>query len=67
MKFEYYQSKRGQQLWWWRLVAKNGRIIADSGEGYASAGNCRRAISRVKSLIGGALLNFDVPVEQVAK
>lgn len=42
MKFEIYEDKAGQ--WRWRLVAKNGRTVADSGEGYHSQGNVRRAL-----------------------
>jgi uncharacterized protein YegP (UPF0339 family) len=31
--------------WYWRLKAGNGRIVADSSEGYASLGNCKRAVN----------------------
>lgn len=41
MKFELYEGKDG---WRWRLVAKNGRIVADSGEAYHGQGNARRAL-----------------------
>lgn len=42
MHFEIYEQKQGGLLsaatgggdYRWRLVAHNGRIIADSGEGY---------------------------------
>lgn len=34
--------------WRWRLVALNGRIIADSGEGYTSETNCDHGIALVK-------------------
>lgn len=42
MKFHIYQDKRGE--WRWRLKARNGRIVADSGEGYANQGNAVRAV-----------------------
>jgi uncharacterized protein YegP (UPF0339 family) len=42
MRFELYEDKAGG--WRWRLVAKNGRIVADSGEGYKGQGNARRAL-----------------------
>ena len=45
MKFEIYPDKAGE--WRWRLVAGNGRIVADSGEGYASKANVKRAIKRL--------------------
>jgi uncharacterized protein YegP (UPF0339 family) len=32
MTYVYYKDAKGE--WRWRLVAANGRIIADSGEGY---------------------------------
>jgi uncharacterized protein YegP (UPF0339 family) len=40
--FELYRDAGGQ--WRWRLRARNGRIVADSAEGYASRRNARRAI-----------------------
>jgi len=42
MDFEIYPGQRGQ--WYWRAKARNGRIVADSGEGYASRWNCERAV-----------------------
>lgn len=44
-RFDLYQDKAGE--WRWRLVAKNGRTIADSGEGYATKGGAERAIDTV--------------------
>jgi uncharacterized protein YegP (UPF0339 family) len=41
MKFKFYQDA-GKQ-WRWRLVAENGRIVADSSEGYVTEHNARRA------------------------
>lgn len=41
MRFEIYHGKDG---WRWRLVAKNGRYVADSGEAYKTEGNTRRAL-----------------------
>lgn len=35
MKFEVYQSKKNKK-WYWRLKARNGRIIGDGGQGYSS-------------------------------
>lgn len=34
----------GTHPWRWRLVARNGRIMADSAEGYARKQNLRRAL-----------------------
>ena len=49
MKFEIYQDKQGK--WRWRLQARNGRIVADSGQGYASKRNATRAVRRLKGEI----------------
>lgn len=57
MKFIYYPARDG---WRWRLVARNGRIVADSGEPYESESNVRRAITRLKK--GDTMLN--APVER---
>lgn len=40
--FEVFRDQRGD--WRWHLRAANGRIVADSGEGYASRRNAKRAI-----------------------
>ncbi|HMG72260.1 MAG TPA: DUF1508 domain-containing protein [Pyrinomonadaceae bacterium] len=34
MNYHYYKDNKGE--WHWRLKAANGRILADSGEGYSS-------------------------------
>lgn len=47
MVFEKYIDDRGQ--WRWRLVAGNGKIIADSGEGYVQEHDCDHGISLVVS------------------
>ncbi|MFO0202687.1 MAG: YegP family protein [Alphaproteobacteria bacterium] len=38
MKYEIYKDKQG--LWRWRVIARNGRIIAESGEGYTRRARC---------------------------
>ncbi|WP_049972282.1 HVO_2922 family protein [Haladaptatus cibarius] len=45
--FELYQDAADE--WRWRLVASNGNIIADSGEGYASKQGAQRGIRSVKA------------------
>lgn len=44
--FRIFRDNAGE--WRWRLVAANGNIIADSGEGYASKQGVRRGIESVK-------------------
>jgi len=43
----YYQDTKGE--WRWRLKAANGRILADSGEGYKNVSDCLEDIDRVKN------------------
>ena len=47
MRFDIYVDGQGE--WRWRLVAANGRIVGDSGEGYATSSNAQRAARRFKS------------------
>jgi uncharacterized protein YegP (UPF0339 family) len=51
--FELYKAADG---WRWRLVAANGRIIADSGEAYTRRYDAARAITRVRVEANGAPL-----------
>ncbi|MFB6227619.1 MAG: HVO_2922 family protein [Halobacteriales archaeon] len=44
--FEVFRDRADE--WRWRLVAPNGNIIADSGEGYRSKQGVRRGIDSVK-------------------
>ena len=44
-KFHIYQDHAGE--WRWRLKSANGRIIADSAEGYTSKAGARRALDTV--------------------
>jgi uncharacterized protein YegP (UPF0339 family) len=53
-KFEIYQDVVHE--WRWRLLAPNGKIIADSGEGYATRANARRAAENVRARIAQAAI-----------
>jgi len=44
------QNEKTRQ-WYWRLVAENGRTVADGGEGYHNEADCLHGIRLVK---GGA-------------
>lgn len=44
--FEIYEDAAAE--WRWRLRHRNGNIIADSGEGYASRSNAVEAVTSVK-------------------
>lgn len=47
MKYHVYKDMSLQ--WRWRLIAANGRIIADSGESYIHKQDCIAGINLVKS------------------
>ena len=47
MQYQIYKDVGG--FWRWRLKASNGKIIADSGEGYFNKSDCLHAIDLVKS------------------
>lgn len=49
MKFEIYPDKAGEFRW--RLMASNGKIVADSGEGYNDVNDAKHAIESIR---GGA-------------
>lgn len=48
-KFEIYRDKAGE--WRWRLIARNGKIVADSGEGYKRSGGAKRGIKAFTRLV----------------
>ena len=54
--FEVYQDSAGE--WRWRLVAANGNIIADSGEGYTSKQGAKRGIESVKEGAADATIEY---------
>lgn len=47
VRVEVYQDHAGK--WRWREVAANGNIVADSGQGYSTRSNAKRAAKRVAS------------------
>ncbi|MFC2075562.1 YegP family protein [candidate division KSB1 bacterium] len=47
-RFEVFRDKKGEYRW--RLRARNGRIVADSGEGYKRKSDCLHGI-RLVSLV----------------
>jgi uncharacterized protein len=46
MKFVLYRDSKRE--WRWRLIARNGRNVASSGEGYKRRGAALTAIHRVR-------------------
>ena len=54
MSYHYYKDARGE--WRWRLKAVNGRIIADSAEGYKTESECLDDIDRVKASVSAKVV-----------
>jgi uncharacterized protein YegP (UPF0339 family) len=52
-----YQDTKGE--WRWRLKAANGKIVADSGEGYTQRWTAERA---AKAVIAAARAVSDITV-----
>jgi uncharacterized protein YegP (UPF0339 family) len=42
-KIEIYRHNIPSGLWYWRLRAGNGKIVADGAEGYLTKSNAKRA------------------------
>ena len=53
MAYYVFQDRAG--YWRWHLKAANGKIIADSGEGYVNKSDCLHGITLVKQA-------YDAPV-----
>jgi len=45
-KFELYKDSKGEFRW--RLIASNGQMIANGGEGYKSKDSAKNGIESVK-------------------
>lgn len=55
MGADVYQDAAGE--WRWKLVAANGRIMADSGEGYTRRRDAYRALATVMGELYQAVLD----------
>lgn len=53
MKYKVYSDLNRQYRW--RLIAANGRIIANSGEGYYNLQDCIHAINLVAGSTGAPI------------
>jgi uncharacterized protein YegP (UPF0339 family) len=48
-RIHIYKDKKN--MWRWRFLAPNDRVIADSGEGYTLLSNCKAAVKRLFYII----------------
>lgn len=53
-RFEVFRDRAGE--WRWRLVHRNGNVIADGGEGYASKQNALKGLTSVRRNAPGAVV-----------
>lgn len=60
--FEIYKDAAGE--WRWRLRAVNGRIVADSAEGYAARRNAKLAVTATLDAVESALRSKS-PIQDV--
>jgi uncharacterized protein len=56
MHFYVYLDTRGEYRW--RLIAGNGRTLADSGEGYVRKADCLHAINLIAGGVGGIPIKY---------
>lgn len=52
MKITLYQDDVGE--WRWRVRARNGKILAEGGEGYKREADCRKALALLANGFRGA-------------
>ena len=57
MKFHIYKDAAGE--WRWRLKAANGKVLADSGEGYNTKQACKDGIQLVKDAATAPVVEDD--------
>ena len=53
-RFEVYEDRAGQHRW--RLKAANGRVVADSAEGYTRKADAERAVEDTLRAAGQAVV-----------
>ena len=58
MNIELYEDRAGE--WRWRAVARNGKVIADSAEGYKSRSSVKRAAATVAKDIAYATIDGEL-------
>lgn len=57
MKFHVYKDRRNEYRW--RLIAANGKILADSAEGYTTKQSCKDGIELVKGTTNTPVIDDD--------
>lgn len=47
-KVQFYRGGGIKRRWYWRIRHRNGRIVADSGQGYRRRIDCVRAFTNLQ-------------------
>jgi hypothetical protein len=63
-RFEIYQDAKHEFRW--RFHANNGKILAESREGYLNRDNCRHAIILIKQETGNATISDEALADSAA-
>lgn len=57
-KFVIYEDQAGE--WRWQLVSEvNGKVVADSGEGYSAKSGAKRAAEHIRDGIRGSMVRIE--------
>jgi len=56
---QFFKGDYNQERHYWRLRAKNGRIVADSAEGYESLAMAKKGFRAAAKLAAKALAQMD--------
>ena len=60
MRFELYRDAKGE--WRWRLRAKNGAVVAESGEGYLRREDCEHGIGLVRQAVEARIVDMTTQI-----
>ena len=60
MRFELYRDAKGE--WRWRLRARNGEIVAESGEGYVRREDCEHGIGLVRQSAEASIVDMTTQI-----
>lgn len=54
--FETHANADDDGLWFWRIVARNGNVLADGAEGYTSRASAIKGFRAAQKLMAGVKL-----------
>lgn len=59
MKYRIVVYRDRKREFRWRILHRNGRIVADSAEGYVRRASCVRSVKNLAKALSGAKIVFD--------